>query len=86
MTGRHSKLHGHAAAFGSAIALTGLAGLFGAALPKSLAVLCFAAWGFDVVSAFNGRTRWLEWVVVAFLIAYAVAYSIIGVRRIENRF
>jgi len=66
------------AAFGTAIALTGMAGLFGAELPKPLTVLCFAAWGFDIVSSFNGQTRWLEWVVVGFLIAYVVGSSIAG--------
>jgi hypothetical protein len=64
------------AAFGTAIALTGLAKLFGAALPRWFAVLCFAAWGFDVASAILGQVRWLEWVVVAFLIAYVASHSL----------
>ena len=64
------------AAFGTAIALTGLAKLFGAALPRWLAALCFAAWGFDVASAILGQVRWLEWVVVAFLIAYVASRSL----------
>jgi hypothetical membrane protein len=72
------------AAFGTAIALTGIAKLSGAALPKSLAVLCFAAWGFDIASAIFRQVRWLEWVVVAFLIAYAVFYSIAGLRSVRG--
>jgi hypothetical protein len=72
------------AAFGTAIAFTGLASVLGAALPKSLAVLCFAAWGFDVVSAVFGQTRWVEWVVVAFLIAYVVAGSVAGLRAVRG--
>ena len=68
------------AAFGTAIALTGLATLFVAALPRWFAALCFAAWGFDVASAILGHVRWLEWVVVAFLIAYVAAGSAIGLR------
>jgi hypothetical membrane protein len=39
------------AAFGTAIALTGIARLSGAALPMSFAVLCFAAWLFDIAAA-----------------------------------
>lgn len=57
------------ATFGTAIALTGVARLCGAALPDWLAAICFAAWVTDIVSAAFGDTRWLEWVVVAFLIA-----------------
>ena len=68
------------AAFGTAIALSGIAQLCGAALPKSIAVLCFAAWGFDIASAILGQTRWLEWVVVAFLIAYVVSLSVVNPR------
>jgi hypothetical protein len=68
------------AAFGTAIALTGVSRLFGGALPKSFAVLCFAAWGSDIASAFLGHTRWLEWVVVALLIAYVVSLSVVTLR------
>jgi len=64
------------AAFGTAIALTGLAKLFGAALPRWFTALCFAAWGFDIASAILGQVRWLEWVVVAFLIAYVASRSL----------
>ena len=64
------------AAFGTAIALTGVACLCGAALPRCFAVLCFAAWGVDVTSAILGQVRWLEWVVVAFLIAYVASRSL----------
>jgi hypothetical membrane protein len=66
------------AAFGTAIALTGLAKPFGAALPRWFAVLCFAAWGFDVASAILGQVRWLEWVVVVFLVAYVASLSILS--------
>ncbi len=72
------------AAFGTAVGLTGIAWALGAALPIHLGLVCFAAWGFDIVSAFYGQIRWLEWVVVAFLIAYVAASSIAGVRRIED--
>jgi hypothetical protein len=68
------------AAFGTAIAFTGIAGLFGAAIPKSLAVFCFAAWGVDVVSAAFGQTRWLEWVVVGFLVVYLIGISTVIAR------
>jgi hypothetical membrane protein len=64
------------AAFGTAIALTGIAVLLRAALPKPIAVLCVAAWGFDIASAMLGQTRWLEWVVVAFLVAYVLALAL----------
>jgi hypothetical protein len=63
------------AAFGTAIALTGIACLCGAALPRWFAVLCFAAWGFDIASAILAETRWLEWVVVVLLITYVTALS-----------
>ncbi len=68
------------AAFGTAIALTGLAGLFGAAIPKSLAVFCFVAWGVDIASAYFGQTRWLEWVVVGFLVVYLISFSTVVVQ------
>jgi hypothetical membrane protein len=68
------------AAFGTAIALTGIARLSGAALPMSFAVLCFAAWLFDIASAFLGQVRWLEWVVVGFLISYVVSLPVSGLR------
>jgi hypothetical membrane protein len=64
------------AAFGTAIALTGIAVLFGAALQAPIAALCVAAWGFDIASAILGQTRWLEWVVVAFLVAYVLALAL----------
>jgi hypothetical protein len=63
------------AAFGTAIALTGIACLCGAALPRWFAALCLAAWGFDIASAILVETRWLEWVVVALLITYVTALS-----------
>ena len=72
------------AAFGTAIALTGIACLCGAALPRWFAVLCFAAWGFDVASAILGQARWLEWVVVAFLIAYVAACSVIDLQSVRG--
>jgi hypothetical protein len=67
------------AAFGTAIALTGIACLCGAALPRWLAVLCFAAWGFDVASSILGETRWLEWVVVGFLVGYVASISAVAI-------
>ena len=63
--------------FGTAIALTGIAALLGEGLPRWLAFLCIAAWGFDIASGIFGRSRWLEWVVVAFLIAYVAALAVI---------
>jgi hypothetical protein len=66
------------AAFGTAIALTGIACLCVAALPRWFAVLCFAAWGFDIASAILVETRWLEWVVVAFLLGYVTSFSIVA--------
>lgn len=68
------------AAFGTAIALSGLAALLGAALPTWFAGICFSAWAFDIASSIFGGTRWLEWVVVAFLIAYVSSYSLMGFR------
>lgn len=68
------------AAFGTAIGLTAVAGACGAALPRWLTALCFAAWGFDTASAVLGETRWLEWVVVGLLIAFVTGLSIAGVR------
>jgi hypothetical protein len=73
------------AAFGTAIALTGLAKLVGAALPWWFAMLCFVAWGFDVASAILGLVRWLEWVVVAFLVAYVVSNSIVNLKSMRSR-
>jgi hypothetical membrane protein len=64
------------AAFGTATALTGIAVLLGAALPRPVAVLCVAAWGFDIASAVLGQTRWLEWVVVGFLVAFVLALAL----------
>ncbi len=69
------------AAFGTAVALTGIAGLLGAALPRALAAICVATWGFDVVSAAFGQVRWLEWVVVAFLVTDVVALAILPLGR-----
>ncbi len=63
--------------FGTAIGLTGIIALLGAGLPRWIAVLCISAWFFDLVSGVFGQTRWLEWVVVAFLIAYVAAMAMI---------
>ncbi len=65
--------------FGTAIGLTGLIALLGGGLPRWIAVLCLTAWFFDLVSGVFGQTRWLEWVVVAFLIAYVTAMAMIPI-------
>lgn len=72
------------AAFGTAIAFTAVAKWFGAPLPWSFAALCLGAWAMDIVSWVFNETRWLEWTVVAFLVAY-VAWSSIGGLRLANR-
>ena len=74
------------AAFGTAIALTGIACLCGAALPRWFAVLCFAAWGFDAASAILGQTRWLEWVVVGFLVGYVAGISAAALESMRRRY
>jgi len=68
-------------AFGTAIACTGFAVLFSSILPRWLSAFCFLAWGFDIVSGIFGQTKWLEWVVVAFLIAYVAAMSVFSLKR-----
>ncbi len=63
------------AAFGTAAAFTGIAILRGARLPRWLAVLCFATWGVDVLSAVLSQARFLEWVLVGMLILFVCAVS-----------
>jgi hypothetical membrane protein len=65
-------------AFGTAVALTGIAILRGTGLPRWLAGICVGVWLVDIVSGFFGQTRWLEWVVVALLIAYITAIAVWG--------
>jgi hypothetical protein len=62
--------------FGTAIAFTGFAALFGKVLPHWFAAFCFLIWAIDIVSGIFGQIKWLEWVVVAFLIAYVAAMSV----------
>ena len=69
--------------FGTAIAITALIGIITRGLPVWFTVLCLAAWAFDLASWALGDTRWLEWVVVAFLIAYVVSLSVL--RRVPAR-
>jgi hypothetical protein len=61
--------------FGTAIAFTGFAVLFSRVLRRWFVAFCFLAWAFDIVSGIFGQTRWLEWVVVAFLIMYVAVMS-----------
>jgi hypothetical membrane protein len=68
------------AAFGTAIALTTFLSGRNGWIPRWFMALCITAWGFDLASAFFGNTRWLEWVVVAFLIAYIAGLSIFSAR------
>jgi hypothetical protein len=68
-------------AFGTAVVSTGFAVLFSTVLPRWFVIFCFLAWGIDIVSGIFGQTKWLEWVVVAFLIMYVAAMSIFSLRR-----
>jgi hypothetical protein len=68
-------------AFGTAVVSTGFAVLFSTVLPRWFVIFCFLVWGIDIVSGIFGQTKWLEWVVVAFLIMYVAAMSIFSLRR-----
>jgi hypothetical protein len=67
-------------AFGTAVALTGFAVLFGTVLPRWFSAFCFLAWAFDIVSGIFGQTMWLEWVVVALLIMYVAVMSVLSLK------
>jgi len=68
-------------AFGTAIAFTGFAVLFGWVLPHWFVAFCFLAWAFDIISGIFGQTMWLEWAVVAFLLVYVAAMSVFSLKR-----
>jgi hypothetical protein len=68
-------------AFGTAIAFTGFAVLFGRTLPRWFVAFCFLAWALDIVSGIFGQTMWLEWVVVTFLLIYVAALSVFSLKR-----
>lgn len=68
------------AAFGTAVALSAIYNLIERAYPAWLTVVCLAGWIVDVLSWIWNDTRWLEWVVVAFLIAYVACMAALSRR------
>jgi len=65
--------------FGTAIALTCVMNLIAKTLPIWFTVICLIGWTADIVSGFFGNVRWLEWVVVASLIAFVGSLSVFGI-------
>jgi hypothetical protein len=55
--------------------------LFSKILPRWFVIFCFLAWAFDIISGIFGQTMWLEWVVVAFLLAYVATLSVFSLKR-----
>ncbi len=68
------------ACFGTAVALTAISILVGAPLPRWLVAPCLATWAADIMSGVFGQARFLEWVVVALLIACVSSISISRLR------
>ncbi len=70
--------------FGTAVALTGIAALRGARLPRWFAVTCLLTCGVDIVSGVFSETRWPEWALVALLILYVTAMSLFALTRARD--
>lgn len=68
------------AAFGTAVALTAIYSIIARAYPAWLTVVCIAGWIADVLSWIWNETRWLEWIVVALLIAYVACMAALSRR------